>query len=130
MQIYIAPLLIGFTTIVASTFIFSHVSTKKLLAEIAKNLYPRPETKAHMTLNYSAPDVEIASALVGKTVRYLAEKSSLTKDGVRVFKVESVERVGFNKNGKRYATVLARDIDDKGESKYRNLHIAGIDLAI
>lgn len=129
MQIDIATLLIGSTAIVASTFIFSHVSTKKLLAEIAKNLYPHPETKA-MTLNYSAPDVEIASALVGKTVRYLAEKSSLTKDGVRVFKVESVEHVGFNKNGKRYATVLARDIDDKGESKYRNLHIAGIDLAI
>lgn len=131
MQIDIAHLLIGSTTIVASTFIFSHVSTKKLLAEITKNLYPRPETKTKaMTLNYSAPDVEIASALVGKTVRYLAEKSSLTKDGVRVFKVESVEHVGFNKNGKRYATVLARDIDDKGESKYRNLHIAGIDLAI
>lgn len=45
MQIDIAHLLIGSATIVASTFIFSHVSTKKLLAEIAKNLYPRAETK-------------------------------------------------------------------------------------
>ena len=129
MQIDIAPLLIGSTAIVASTFIFSHFSTKKLLAQIAKNLYPNPETKT-MMLNYSAPSVEIASALVGKTVRYLAEKSKVTKDGVRVFKIEGVEHVGFNKNGKRYATVLARDIDDGGEAKHRNLHLAGIDLVV
>ena len=45
MQVDIAHLLIGSTAIVASTFIFSHVSTKKILAEIAKNLYPRAETK-------------------------------------------------------------------------------------
>jgi len=83
-----------------------------------------------MFLNYSAPAVEIASALVGKTVRYLAEKSSIKKDGVRVLKVEAVDHVGFAKNGKRYVTVKARDIDDGGESKFRNLHIAGIDLAV
>lgn len=83
-----------------------------------------------MFLNYSASAVEIASALVGKTVRYLAEKSSLTKDGVRILKVESVEHVGFAKNGKRYVTVKAFDVDDAGESKYRNLHLAGIDLAV
>ena len=83
-----------------------------------------------MFLDYSASAVEIASALVGKTVRYLAEKSSLTKDGVRILKVESVEHVGFAKNGKRYVTVKAFDVDDAGESKYRNLHLAGIDLAV
>jgi hypothetical protein len=83
-----------------------------------------------MFLNFSASAVEIASALVGKTVRYLAEKSSLTKDGVRILKVQSVDHVGFAKNGKRYVTVKAFDVDDAGESKYRNLHIAGIDLAI
>lgn len=83
-----------------------------------------------MFLNYSASAVEIASALVGKTVRYLAEKSSIKKDGVRVLKVEAVDHVGFAKNGKRYVTVKARDIDDSGESKFRNLHIAGIDLAV
>lgn len=83
-----------------------------------------------MFLNYSASAVEIASALVGKTVRYLAEKSSIKKDGVRVLKVEAVDHVGFAKNGKRYVTVKARDIDDGGESKFRNLHIAGIDLAV
>jgi hypothetical protein len=83
-----------------------------------------------MFLNYSAPAVEIASALVGKTVRYLAEKSSIKKDGVRVLKVEAVDHVGFGKNGKRYVTVKAHDIDDSGESKFRNLHIAGIDLVV
>lgn len=83
-----------------------------------------------MLLNYSASAVEIASALVGKTVRYLAEKSSLKKDGVRVLKIENVEHVGFSKKGKRFVTVVARDIDDAGECKYRNLHLAGIDLVV
>lgn len=83
-----------------------------------------------MFLNYSASAVEIASSLVGKTVRYLAEKSSITKNGVRVLKIEAVEEVAFSKKGKRYVTVLAKDIDDGGESKYRNLHIAGIELAV
>jgi predicted secreted protein len=83
-----------------------------------------------MFLNYSASAVEIASALVGKTVRYLAEKSSIKKDGVRVLKIEAVDHVGFSKDGKRFVTVKALDIDDGGESKFRNLHIAGIDLAV
>ena len=83
-----------------------------------------------MTINYSASAVEIASSLVGKTVRYLAEKSSLKKDGVRILKVEAVDKVSFNKNGKRFVTVLAKDVDDCGASKYRNLHLAGIDLVV
>jgi hypothetical protein len=83
-----------------------------------------------MFLNYSASAVEIASALVGKTVRYFAEKSSIKKDGVRVLKIEAVDHVGFSKNGKRFVTVKALDVDDCGESKFRNLHIAGIDLVV
>lgn len=83
-----------------------------------------------MFLNYSAPAVEIASALTGKTVRYLANKSTVTESGVRIFKIEAVERVEMAKNGRRYVTVLAKDVDDHGEAKYRNLHIAGIDLVV
>jgi len=84
-----------------------------------------------MTINYNTPSAKIASDLVGKTVRYLANKSKFTPTGVRVFKIESVENVDFAaKTGKRYVTVLARDIDDAGEAKYRNLHLAGIDLIV
>jgi hypothetical protein len=84
-----------------------------------------------MTLEYNTPSAKIASELVGKTVRYFAEKSKVTKNGVRVFKIESVENVDFAaKTGKRFVTVLAKDIDDSGVAKYRNLHLSGIDLVV
>lgn len=84
-----------------------------------------------MTLEDNSPSAKIASDLVGKTIRYHADKSKISPNGVRIFKVESVENVDFSrKTGKRYVTVLARDLNDEGESKYRNLHIAGIDLIV
>jgi len=84
-----------------------------------------------MILEYNTPSAKIASELVGKTVRYFAEKSKVTKSGVRVFKIESVENVDFAaKTGKRFVTVLAKDIDDSGVAKYRNLHLSGIDLVV
>jgi hypothetical protein len=84
-----------------------------------------------MTINYQAPALEIANALIGKTVRYFANKSKVTESGVRVFKVEAVDNVSIgSKSGRRYVTVLAKDVDDAGESKYRNLHLAGIDLVV
>jgi hypothetical protein len=84
-----------------------------------------------MTINYQAPAIEIASNLVGKTIRYFANDSKIKNDGVRVFKVEAVENVSIGtKSGRRYVTILAKDVDDAGESKYRNLHLAGIDLVV
>ena len=84
-----------------------------------------------MTLEYNTPSAKIASELVGKTVRSFAEKTKVTKNGVRVFKIESVENVDFAaKTGKRFVTVLAKDIDDSGVAKYRNLHLSGIDLVV
>lgn len=84
-----------------------------------------------MQLPYNTPAELVKLALEGKVVRYLANKSSVTKDGVRVLKVDEVEHVGFGrKSGKRYVTVRARDIDDKAESKIRNLHFEGIDLVV
>lgn len=88
-------------------------------------------TKNNIDTNCQASPLEIASSLVGKTIRYLAKKSSLKKDGVRVFKIESVENVSFGvKSGNRFVTVFAKDVDDAGEGKYRNLHLAGIDLVV
>lgn len=82
-------------------------------------------------IDYNATSLEIANALVGKTVRYFATKSSLTKNGVRVLKINSVEDVAVGKkSGKRFVTVKAIDIDDGGEEKSRNLHLSGIALAV
>ena len=84
-----------------------------------------------MNINYQAPAIEIASNLVGKTIRYFANDSKIKNDGVRVFKVEAVENVSIGtKSGLRYVTILAKDVDDAGESKYRNLHLAVIDLVV
>lgn len=84
-----------------------------------------------MTLEYNTPSEKLASELTGKTVRYFANKSKVTKDGVRVFKIEAVEKISFAvKTGKRFVTVLAKDIDDSGVAKYRNLQLAGIDLVV
>ncbi len=47
-------------------------------------------------------------------------------DGVRRFFIESVEHDRFSIDGRRYLTVLARDLDDGGASKYRSLHVSGI----
>ena len=84
-----------------------------------------------MTLEYNTPSVQIVKALTGQTVRYLANKSKVKEDGVRVFKIQEVEKVDFGaKSGKRYVTVKALDVDDKGEAKSRNLQLAGIDLIV
>jgi hypothetical protein len=84
-----------------------------------------------MNINYQASALEIANTLIGKTVRYFANDSKIKNDGVRVFKVEAVDNVSIgSKSGRRYVTVLAKDVDDGGESKYRNLHLAGIDLVV
>ena len=83
-----------------------------------------------MFFDYNTPTENLVSALVNKTVRYFAEKSIVKADGVRVLKIEAVENVAIAKNGKRYVTVKAFDVDGNGESKYRNLHLAGIDLVV
>ncbi len=82
-------------------------------------------------LNYSINTNEIATQLKGATVRYLANKSSITESGVRVFKIEEVDNIGFSKKGNNlFVTVKCFDIDDRGESKYRTLQVAGIELVV
>jgi hypothetical protein len=82
-------------------------------------------------IQYNAPTEQIVSALIGKTVRYFANKSTQTESGVRIFKIEAVDTIATGaKSGKRYVTVLAKDIDDCGESKYRTLQLSGIDLIV
>tara|TARA_Y100000592_G_scaffold25752_1_gene40608 strand:+ start:1032 stop:1307 length:276 start_codon:yes stop_codon:yes gene_type:complete len=85
-------------------------------------------TIANTTLQLGDSAIKIASALTGKTVRYLNQKhSSITPDGVRTFKIKGVEEVFMSKqSGRRCIKVHVKDIDDGGETKHRTLHLSGI----
>ncbi len=73
---------------------------------------------------------EVIEALNGKHVVYLNEGESKVKsNGVRSFTVKDIDKVATGKTGRTYITALVVDHDDNDEEKYRNLHIAGIELA-
>ena len=83
----------------------------------------------HQHLAFPANPIHLASILTGKTVRYQNSKnrSSVTNDGVRTFKIKDVEDVFTSQNsGAKCVTVSVNDIDDAGSLKYRTLHVAGI----
>ena len=72
----------------------------------------------------------VIEALNGKNVVYLNEGESKVKsNGVRNFTIKDIEHVGTGKTGRTYVTALVVDHDDGDEEKYRNLHIAGLELA-
>ena len=80
-------------------------------------------------LAFPANPIHLASLLTGKTVRYRNTKnrSSITDDGVRTFKIVNVEDVFTSTNsGSKCVTVSVKDIDDSGSVKYRTLHVGGI----
>lgn len=73
------------------------------------------------------PAAKIEKQITKRVITYLNDgESSVKTDGVRRFFIESVEQDRFSKDGRRYLTVRARDLDDGGEAKYRSLHLAGI----
>jgi|TARA_B100000953_G_scaffold200512_1_gene165253 glutamate dehydrogenase/leucine dehydrogenase len=83
----------------------------------------------HQHLAFPANPIHLASILTGKTVRYKNSKnrSSITEDGVRTFKIVDVEDVFTSQNsGTKCVTVSVKDIDDAGSLKYRTLHVGGI----
>jgi hypothetical protein len=72
----------------------------------------------------------VIEALNGKNVVYLNEGESKVKpNGVRNFKILDVEHVGTGKSGRTFITAKVEDLNDNSEIKYRNLHIAGFELA-
>ena len=83
-------------------------------------------------LAFPANPIHLASLLTGKTVRYKnAKRSTVTNDGVRIFKVIDVEDVFTSQNsGRKCVTVSVHDIDDSNTVKYRTLHVAGIQSVI
>ena len=84
------------------------------------------------TIEYKAPAEVIASKLTGATISYLPQgKSTIKPDGPRIFKIISIYSISFSKKGgRRFVTALCKDIDDRGEAKYRSLHLAGIEFAV
>lgn len=73
---------------------------------------------------------EVIEALNGKNVVYLNEGDSKVKaNGVRSFKILDIEKVAVGKSGRTYVTAKVCDKDDENNICYRNLHVAGIELA-
>jgi hypothetical protein len=85
-----------------------------------------------MDIDHTCSPAQIASYLVGKTIRYYVGKgrSSVVLGAIRVLKIENVDKVGTNKKDETYVTVFCKDIDDAGEGKYRNLILDCIELAL
>ena len=76
---------------------------------------------------------QLASYLAGKTVRYTntQNKSSVTDNGVRTFKIESIDRVGKHwETSEQFITAKVSDVDDSGVEKYRNLYIDSINVIV
>ena len=76
---------------------------------------------------------QLASYLAGKTVRYTntQNKSSVTDNGVRTFKIESIDRVGTQvETSEQFITAKVSDVDDSGVEKYRNLYIDSINVIV
>ena len=76
---------------------------------------------------------QLASYLAGKTVRYTntQNKSSVTDNGVRTFKIESIDRVGRHvETSEQFITSKVSDVDDSGVEKYRNLYIDSINVIV
>jgi hypothetical protein len=87
-------------------------------------------TKENLIALLRSKKEAVIEALNGKNVVYLNEGESKVKsNGVRNFTIKDIEKVGTGKLGRTYITALVTDHDDNDEQKYRNLHIAGLELA-
>jgi hypothetical protein len=87
-------------------------------------------TKDNLIALLRANKSAVIEALNNKHVVYLNEGESKVKsNGVRSFTVKDIDKVATGKTGRTYITALVVDHDDNDEQKYRNLHIAGIELA-
>jgi len=103
---------------------------KKGIDSTAKTNYNITMQIANTNTKTNASVLEIANLLKDRTVRYINHgKSSVRRDKERTFKIHAVEEVwNAKKNGKRCLKVLATDIDDHAEEKYRTLHLSGIEV--
>jgi len=87
-------------------------------------------TKDDLIALLRAKKNEIINALNSKHVVYANEGVSAVKaNGVRTFTIKDIEGVHTGKTGRTYITAKVIDHDDGDAEKFRNLHVAGLQLA-
>ena len=87
-------------------------------------------TKDNLIALLRAKKSAVIEALNNKHVVYLNEGESAVKaNGIRRFTIKDIDKVATGKSGRTYVTALVEDLDDGGKLKYRNLHLAGLELA-
>lgn len=87
-------------------------------------------TKDDLIALLRAKKSAVIEALNNKHVVYLNEGNSQVKaNGIRRFTIKDIEAVNTGKSGRTYVTALVVDHDDGDAVKYRNLHLAGLELA-
>lgn len=103
---------------------------KKGIDSTEKTNYNTLMQIANTNTDTTASALEIANLLKDRTVRYINHgKSTVRRDKERTFKIHAVEDVwNAKKNGRRCLKVLATDIDDNAQEKYRTLHLTGIEV--
>ena len=77
---------------------------------------------------YGLSDEELKTKLTNRVVTYFnTDESSVKNDGVRQFVIKSIDYTGHAKvSGRRYIQGEVQDLDDGGKTKFRTLHVAGI----
>jgi len=78
---------------------------------------------------YGLSDEDLKTKLTNRVVTYLNEGESTVKtDGKRQLVIKEIERSGYAKStGRRYIQGEVQDLDDGGKTKFRTLHVAGIE---
>jgi len=77
---------------------------------------------------FNLPAEKLSKKITNRVITYFNDgASTVKKDGVRKMLVEEVLEDRFARStGRRYVNVRCRDLDDKGQIKFRSLHVAGI----
>jgi hypothetical protein len=78
---------------------------------------------------YGLSDQDLKNKLTNRVVTYLNnDESTVKSDGVRQFVIKSIDYTGYAKSsGRRYIQGEVQDLDDGGKTKFRTLHVAGIE---
>ena len=77
---------------------------------------------------YGLSDQDLKNKLTNRVVTYFnTDESSVKNDGVRQFVIKSIDHTDHAKgSGRRYIQGEVQDLDDGGKTKFRTLHVAGI----
>tara|TARA_A200000159_G_scaffold5503_1_gene5052 strand:+ start:138 stop:491 length:354 start_codon:yes stop_codon:yes gene_type:complete len=78
---------------------------------------------------YGLSDEDLKNKLTNRVVTYFnSDESTVKNDGVRQFVIKSIDRLDHAKgSGRRYIQGEVQDLDDGGKTKFRTLHVGGIE---